>query len=151
MTSPPVSRLFGVFALVSALGGAAFVVQLTRAPYDAFAPGTVVELVPRRPGADREPPMTQAKDDYLARIQFTAADGRVVTVEHDRARSASRDFRAGDTVNVNYDSADPERFVLPLPGERTSILLPVAAAWLLVNGVFWTGARLHARRRAAIR
>ena len=142
-------RLFASFAIVTALGAAAFVVLTTRAPYDAFATGTVAELIPRRPGAERAPPIVQFKDDYLTRVRFTTADGRDVTATHDRSKMAWREFRVGDVVRVNYDSADPQQFVLPMPGERASLLWPVAAAWLLVNGGFAIGLRATARRQVA--
>lgn len=141
------SRPFTAFAILSALGAALFVFVLTRAPYDSFAAGTVVELVPRRPGADSLPPMAQFKDDYIVHIRFTSADGRDATVEHDRSAKAWREFKVGDSVNVNYNSADPRQFVLPVPGERASVMWPVAGAWLLVNGAFAIGLRVISKRR----
>jgi hypothetical protein len=141
------TELFAFFAIVTALGAGTFVVLMTRAPYDAFATGTVAELVPRRPGAESASPIVLFKDDYLTRVRFTTADGREVTVTHDRSKKAWREFRVGDAVQVNYDSADPQQFVLPMPGERASILWPVALAWLLVNGGFAIGLRVTARRR----
>lgn len=133
------ARLFAAFAPVSAAAVLAFVYFVSRLPYDATAIGTVTRLEAQRPGADTEPPLTQGKSDYLAHIRFATAAGRDVEVVHDRAQSPWRDFRAGDRVEVNYDSSDPRRFALPPPDEFRQLLGPAALAWLLVNGAFGAG------------